>query len=131
MLEFLRMLESPTLRRALSRGGAPSHALQVECQVPFARLEGGALQTGEIPRVVLELSDDLSEGTEPQARRATVLGICLDKVDTMELAVERAASYREPMTAWRAATAEQWGLERADVAGVLLFVVAGLAVPLT
>jgi len=47
------------------------------------------------------------------------------------LAVERAASYRETMTAWRAATAEQWGLERADVAGVLLFAVAGLAVPMT
>lgn|GEM_PF-128558 len=131
VLEFLRMLESSTLRRALSRGNAPAHALQVERQVPFARLEGGALQTGEVPRVVLELGADLSEGTEPQARRATVLGICLDKVDTIELAVERAASYREPMTAWRAATAEQWGLERSDVAGVLLFVVAGLAVPLT
>ena len=136
VLEFLNMLEAPALRRALSRGGAPAGALRVERQVPFARLEGGALQTGEIPRVVLELGpdpSDMSEGAGPegQVRRATVLGFCLDKVDTLEQASERAASYREPMTAWRSATAEQWGIERSAVAGVLLFVTAGLAVPMT
>ena len=131
VLEFLRMLAAPTVRRALSRGSAPASALQVERQVPFARLEGGALQTGEVPRVVLELDPDLSEGTEGHVRRATVLGFCLDNVDTQELAAERALSYREPMSAWRAATAEQWGLERDQVAGVLLFVVAGLAIPMT
>lgn len=131
VLEFLRMLAAPTVRRALSRGSAPASALQVERQVPFARLEGGALQTGEVPRVVLELDPDLSEGTEGHVRRATVLGFCLDNVDTHELAAERALSYREPMSAWRAATAEQWGLERDQVAGVLLFVVAGLAIPMT
>jgi hypothetical protein len=120
------------VRGALSRGGAPVHALQVERQVPFARLEAGALQTGEIPRVVLELMDhDVSQGTEGHVRRATVIGFCLDNVDTQELAAERALSYREPMSAWRNATAEQWGLERDQVAGVLLFVVAGLAVPMT
>jgi hypothetical protein len=35
------------------------------------------------------------------------------------------------MSAWRNATAEQWGIERDQVAGVLLFVVAGIAVPMT
>ncbi len=130
--EFLGMLEAQDLRRALSRGGAPATALRVERQVPFARLEGGALQTGEIPRVVLE-HDDMAEATGPevQVRRATVLGFCLDTVEGPEHAAERAAAYREPMSAWRAATAEQWGLERSAVAGVLLFVSAGVAVPLT
>lgn len=130
--EFLGLLEAPELRRALSRGGAPATALRVERQVPFARLEGGALQTGEIPRVVLE-HDDVAEATGPevQVRRATVLGFCLDAVEGPEHAAERAAAYREPMSAWRAATAEQWGLGRAEVAGVLLFVSAGVAVPLT
>ncbi|HEY0132505.1 MAG TPA: UvrD-helicase domain-containing protein [Nannocystis sp.] len=131
VLEFLRMLTAATVRRALSRGGAPANALQVERQVPFARLEAGALQTGEIPRVVLELDPNLPEGTEGHVRRATVLGFCLDNVDTQELAAERALSYREPMSAWRNATAEQWGIERDQVAGVLLFVVAGIAVPMT
>jgi len=69
-------------------------------------------------------------GPEVQVRRATVLGFCLDTVEGPEHAAERAAAYREPMSAWRAATAEQWGLERAEVAGVLLFVNAGVAVPL-
>ena len=129
--EFLALLDAPDLRRALSRGGAPATALRVERQVPFARLEGGALQTGEIPRVVLE-HDDVADATGPEVhvRRATVLGFCLDTVEGPEHAAERAAAYREPMSAWRAATAEQWGLERAEVAGVLLFVNAGVAVPL-
>jgi hypothetical protein len=35
------------------------------------------------------------------------------------------------MLAWRSATAEQWGLPRTDVAGVLVFVSAGLVVPMT
>ena len=125
--EFLRMLTAPTLRRALSRGTAPADALQVERQVPFARLDAGALQTGEIPRVVLQLS----EGT---AQRATVLAICLDAFDDPttadERALERSASWREPMAAWRAATAEQWGLAKTEVSGVLLFVNAGIALPL-
>mgnify|MGYP003592508795 CR=1 FL=1 len=130
--EFLQLLDAPDLRRALSRGGAPAGALRVERQVPFARLEGGALQTGEVPRVVLECAD-MSETTGPEVhvRRATVLGFCLDAVEGPAHAAERAAAYREPMSAWRAATAEQWGLERGDVAGVLLFVNAGVAVPLT
>jgi len=130
--EFMPLLDAPGLRRALSRGGAPASALGVERQVPFARLEGGALQTGEIPRVVLEYAD-MTDATGPErhVRRATVLGFCLDAVEGPEHAAERAASYREPMSAWRAATAEQWGLERADVAGVLLFVSAGVAVPMT
>jgi hypothetical protein len=130
--EFIGLLEAPDLRRALSRGGAPATALRVERQVPFARLEGGALQTGEIPRVVLE-HDDVADATGPEVhvRRATVLGFCLDAVEGPEHAAERAAAYREPMSAWRAATAEQWGLGRAEVAGVLLFVSAGVAVPLT
>ncbi|MBK7824534.1 UvrD-helicase domain-containing protein [Nannocystis sp.] len=136
--EFLHMLAAPTLRRALSRGNAPASALQVERQVPFARLEGGALQTGEIPRVVLELATDVSETTGPEGQviqRATVLGFCLDAFDdpnnAAERAAERAANWREPMAAWRAATAEQWGIPRDAVAGVLLFVNAGLALPLT
>ncbi|MBA3545155.1 MAG: UvrD-helicase domain-containing protein, partial [Nannocystis sp.] len=129
--EFLALLEAPDLRRALSRGGAPETALRVERQVPFARLEGGALQTGEIPRVVLE-HDDVAHATGPevQVRRATVLGFCLDTVEGPEHAAERAAAYREPMSAWRAATSEQWGLDKSEVAGVLLFVNAGVAVPL-
>ncbi|MBL8971318.1 MAG: UvrD-helicase domain-containing protein, partial [Myxococcales bacterium] len=66
--EFLAMLAAPTLRRALSRGNAPAGALKVERQIPFARLEAGALQTGLIPRVVLQLAvptdgpSDMSEG---------------------------------------------------------------------
>lgn len=140
--EFLRLLAAPTLRRALSRGNAPADALVVERQIPFARLESGALQMGEIPRVVLEMN--VSQGTEgtqatqatqePHARRATVLAICLEAFDdpstARERANERAASWREQMSAWRAATAEQWGLARSDVAGVLLFVNADLALPL-
>jgi ATP-dependent helicase/nuclease subunit A len=133
--EFLRILAAPTLRRALSRGSAPATALKVERQIPFARLESGALQTGEIHRVVLELSADLSEATEAQVQRATVLAICLDTFDdpstAHERANERANSWREPIAAWRSATAEQWGLAKAEVAGVLLFVNAGLALPLT
>jgi ATP-dependent helicase/nuclease subunit A len=127
--EFLRMLEAPAVRRALSRGGVAAELLQVERQVPFARLDGGALQTGEIPRVVLELSSGTA-GEEP-VQRATVLGFCLDAVDSIERASERAAGYREPMLAWRSATAEQWGLPRTAVAGVLVFVGAGLVVPMT
>jgi ATP-dependent helicase/nuclease subunit A len=129
--EFLQIIERPVLRRALSRGSAPADALRVERKVPFARLESGALQTGEIPRVVLEL-DNVLEGTglEGQVKRATVLGFCLDAVETADQAAERAPSYREQMTAWRAATAEQSGLARTDVAGVLLFVNAGVAIPL-
>ena len=90
------------------------------------------MQTGEIPRVVLE-HDDVAEATGPEVhvRRATVLGFCLDAVEGPEHAAERAAAYREPMSAWRAATAEQWGLDRSDVAGVLVFVSAGVAVALT
>jgi hypothetical protein len=124
--EFERMLEAPAVRRALSRGGVAASALRVERQVPFARLDGGALQTGEIPRVVLELSEGTGE-----VQRSTVLGFCLDAVDSLERASERAAAYREPMLAWRSATAEQWGLPRTDVAGVLVFVSAGLVVPMT
>ena len=63
-----------------------------------------------------------------------MLAICLDTFDDPntvdERALERASSWREPMAAWRAATAEQWDLNKADVAGVLLFVNAGLALPL-
>ena len=129
--EFLQILEKPVLRRALSRGSAPAEALRLERKVPFARLESGALQTGEIPRVVLEFAEVLpGSGLEAQAQRATVLGFCLDAVETAEQAAERAAGYREPMSAWRSATAEQWGLARTDVAGVLLFVNAGVAIPL-
>ncbi len=124
--EFERMLEAPAVRRALSRGGVAASALRVERQVPFARLDGGALQTGEIPRVVLELSEGTGE-----VQRSTVVGFCLDAVDSLERASERAAAYREPMLAWRSATAEQWGLPRTDVAGVLVFVSAGLVVPMT
>ncbi len=123
--EFERMLEAPSVRRAISRGGVAADALQVERQVPFARLDSGALQTGEIPRVVLE-RDAASE-----VQRATVLGFCLDAVDSLERASERAAAYREPMLAWRSATAEQNGLPRTAVAGVLVFVSAGLVVPMT
>lgn len=127
--EFLRMLEAPAVRRALSRGGVAAELLQVERQVPFARLDAGALQTGEIPRVVLEMS--LGTGSEEPVQRATVLGFCLDAVDSIERASERAVGYREPMLAWRSATAEQWGLPRTAVAGVLVFVGAGLVVPMT
>jgi ATP-dependent helicase/nuclease subunit A len=127
--EFERMLEAPAVRRALSRGGVGADRLQVERQVPFARLDSGALQTGEIPRVVLELTD--GTGTGEHVQRATVLGFCLDAVDSLERASERAAAYREPMLAWRSATAEQWGLARTDVAGVLVFVGAGLVVPMS
>jgi ATP-dependent exoDNAse (exonuclease V) beta subunit len=126
--EFERMLEAPAVRRALSRGGAPPEAVRVERRVPFARLEGGALQTGEIPRVVLEMS--AGTGLEGQVQRATVLGFCLDVVD-QSTAAERAQAYKEPMSAWRAATAEQRGLARADVAGALVFVAAGLVVAMT
>lgn len=126
--EFMRMLEAPGVRRALSRGGVTADVLRVERQIPFARLDGGALQTGEIPRVVLELA----EGTgKDEVQRATVIGYCLDVVDNLERASERAAAYREPMLAWRSATAEQWGLARGAVAGVLVFVSAGLVVPMT
>jgi hypothetical protein len=69
-------------------------------------------------------------GLEGQVQRATVLGFCLDVVD-QSTAAERAQAYKEPMSAWRAATAEQRGLARADVAGALVFVAAGLVVAMT
>ncbi|MBZ5715446.1 UvrD-helicase domain-containing protein [Nannocystis pusilla] len=125
--EFLRVLEGPNLRAALSRGDRDPDALRVERQVPFARLDGGALQTGEIARLVLELDPnlvlDLSEqtGSEAHVRKATVYGLCLDNIEKLAEAEERARLYREAVSAWRAAAAEQAGLERKQVDAVLLF----------
>lgn len=126
--EFLRLLdERPGLRAALSRGARDPSALRVERQVPFARLEGGALQTGEIARLVQEL--DLSGGSGPEAhvRKATIYGLCLDNVGTAAEAEERARLYREAVSAWRAAAAEQAGIDRRHVEAVLLFPAADLA----
>ncbi len=119
--EFLQLLAAPGLEAALRRGTVPAQALFVEHQVPFARLDGGALQTGEVARVVLQRD---GEGAVVQA---TVFGLCLDDVSDDAEARERAANYREVAAAWRAATAEQWDLPRTAVAGVLLFVRAGVA----
>ena len=126
--EFLRLLdERPGLRAALSRGGRDPAALRVERQVPFARLEGGALQTGEIARLVQEV--DMAGGTGPEAhvRKATIYGLCLDNVSTAAEAEERARLYREAVSAWRAAAAEQAGIDRRHVDAVLLFPAVDLA----
>jgi ATP-dependent helicase/nuclease subunit A len=126
--EFLRLLgERPGLRAALSRGGRDPAGLRVERQVPFARLEGGALQTGEIARLVQEL--DMSHGAGPEApvRKATIYGLCLDNVDTAAAAEDRARQYKEAVSAWRAAAAEQAGLDKKQVDAVLLFPAADVA----
>lgn len=126
--EFLHLLdERPGLRVALSRGARDPAGLRVERQVPFARLESGALQTGEIARIVQEIGVGGDEGPEGHVQKATVYGLCLDAVDNLAAAEERALSYREAVAAWRAAAAEQIGLDRRAVAAVLLFPAADLA----
>ncbi|HEY8376246.1 MAG TPA: UvrD-helicase domain-containing protein, partial [Nannocystis sp.] len=128
--EFLRLLaEASAVRAALSRGDRDPATLKVERQVPFARLEGGALQTGEIARLVLELEPG-STDVEPPVRKATVFGFCLDAVDTAAAADERAQLYREVAAAWRAAAAEQIGLDRKQVDAVLIFPAADHVVAL-
>ena len=128
--EFLRVLEGPNLRAALSRGARDPAGSRVERQIPFARLDGsGALQTGEIARLVLELDPnldlDLDEvdvtGLEGHVQKATVYGLCLDNIEKLSEAEERAKGYRDAVSAWRAAAAEQAGLERKQVEVVLLF----------
>ena len=126
--EFLRLLdERPGLRAALSRGDRDPAAVRVERQVPFARLEGGALQTGEIARLVQELDLSHRAGSEAPVRKATIYGLCLDNVDTHAAAEERARQYREAVSAWRAAAAEQAGIDKRQVEAVLLFPAADLA----
>ncbi|MDC0718577.1 UvrD-helicase domain-containing protein [Nannocystis bainbridge] len=128
--EFLRVLEGPNLRAALSRGARDPSATRVERQVPFARLDGsGALQTGEIARLVLDLDPNLelgldevdATGLEGHVQKAVVYGLCLDNIEKQSEAEERARLYRDAVTAWRAAAAEQAGLERKQVEAVLLF----------
>ena len=126
--EFLRLLaERPGLRDALSRGARDPAALRVERKVPFARLEAGALQTGEIARIVHEVAPAEGDGPSEHVQKTTVYGLCLDAVETADAAAERASNYREAASAWRSAAAEQAGVERRDVAVVLLFPVAGVA----
>ncbi|PCC70936.1 ATP-dependent exoDNAse (exonuclease V) beta subunit (contains helicase and exonuclease domains) [Nannocystis exedens] len=136
--EFLRVLEGPNLRAALSRGDRDPAASRVERQVPFARLDGGgALQTGEIARLVLEqgpnLGLDLGEvdavGLEGHVQKATVYGLCLDNIEKQSEAEERARAYRDAVSAWRAAAAEQAGLDRKQVEVVLLFPAADVVLP--
>ncbi|MFY0537216.1 hypothetical protein [Nannocystis pusilla] len=128
--EFLRVLEGPNLRVALSRGERDPAGTRVERQIPFARLDGsGALQTGEIARLVLELDPnldlDLGEddptSLEGHVQKATVYGLCLDNIEKLSEAEERAKGYRDAVSAWRAAAAEQAGLEKKQVEVVLLF----------
>lgn len=126
--EFLRVLaEGPQLRAALGRGDRDPATLRVERQVPFARLDGGALQTGEIARLVLEIDVTQETGSEGHVVKATVFGLCLDNISTRAEGEERARMYRDAVSAWRAAAAEQAGLDRRQVDAVLLFPAADLA----
>lgn len=129
--EFLRIVaERPALRAALSLGGRDPAALRVERRVPFARLESGALQTGEIARLVLELDLSSGTGSDAHVQKATVYGLCLDLVDDPAAAAERAPLYRDAVSAWRAAAAEQAGLDKRQVAAVLLFPAADAVIAL-
>ncbi|MCA9718336.1 MAG: UvrD-helicase domain-containing protein [Myxococcales bacterium] len=104
--------------RAILREGEGEPGVRVEHEIPFARLEGGALQRGVLPRVVIGRSD----------ADVWVIGFPGDRVDDERDAKKRAKAYREVVRAWKQAAAEQWEVTPAAVRVTLLFIRAGVAV---
>ncbi len=114
--EFDEVLEHASVRSILSaRPSDPS--VRVEHEIPFARLEGGALQSGVLPRVVLG-----GDGS------VWVIGFPGDRIEEQRDAEKRAKAHREIVRAWQRAAGEQWEVEPKAVRVTLLFIRSGFAV---
>ena len=127
---FLQLIKGPAVQSALCRGKADLRPLRVQREIPFARLAGtGAandstgLQRGYIDRLAIQLD----RTCRPIA--ATVIDFKTDEVDAAQ-AVGHAQEYRPQMEVYRDAAAEMLGLEPANIAVQVLFVMPGAVVNL-
>jgi ATP-dependent exoDNAse (exonuclease V) beta subunit len=121
---FRRMLDSPAVRQALSRGARPASSLRVFREHPFATLVDGRVQTGLIDRLVVELDSAAPAG---RPLRAMVIDFKTDQIGSSADAVAaHVEAYRPQMEAYQAAAADLLGINRDSVMMQLLFCAVGI-----
>jgi ATP-dependent exoDNAse (exonuclease V) beta subunit len=123
---FARMLRRPEIVRWFHRGERLSASLDLRREQPFARLEGDVIQSGRIDRLVGERSG--RDGTGP-VDRATVIDFKTDAIDRAD-APASADRYRPQLEVYRRAAAELFSLDESAVDVVILFLDAGVGVPI-
>ncbi len=124
--EFLRSLETPGLREALSRRGRCAAGLDLERERPYARLlPDGGLDTGKIDRLEIE------RAAGGRATGAVVIDFKSHSIEPGgDGAAAAAASHRAQLEAYRSAAAAMLGLDETSVRMIVLFVGSGQAVEL-
>ncbi|MCH8151000.1 MAG: UvrD-helicase domain-containing protein [Planctomycetes bacterium] len=119
---FLRMVERPAVRAALSYGDREPSTLRLWREHPYARLVDGAVQRGAIDRLEARID-------KGKLRAATVIDFKIDDIAPSE-APARAERYRPQLEAYRDAAAEMLRTDPAGVKMIVLFVTPGEAVVL-
>lgn len=122
--EFLTMIARQEVHGALTRGQQPAASRRVLREQPFARLTDGAVQSGLIDRIVIELDASTSG-----PRSATIIDFKTDQVDAAA-ARDHAQRYRGQLEAYRDAAAELLQLDPDRISLMLLFVTPGVSVRL-
>lgn len=142
---FRKWMEAPDVRRALTRGGylathggqegsgqsagqeGPHHpggaplSLRVERELPFVRRVGDEIQEGIIDRVVLVERQGRVVGAEVLDFKTDGIG-----ADDPEALAQRVEHYRPQIETYCDVIRERYGLQPADVPGMLVFLGAGV-----
>ncbi len=119
---FLRMVERPAVRAALSYGDREPSTLRLWREHPYARLVDGAVQRGAIDRLEARID-------KGKLRAATLIDFKIDDIAPSE-ASARAERYRPQLEAYRDAAAGMLRTDPTAVKMIVLFVTAGEAVVL-
>jgi ATP-dependent exoDNAse (exonuclease V) beta subunit len=125
MQAFARMLERPAVRAALTLpAAATGGTFDLWRERPFAVRIDDELLTGLFDRVVIELD------AAGAARSATLIDFKTDRLGARhEYRDAAVARYRPQIEAYRQALAAMLGLEPSRIGATLLFVEAGVSVP--
>jgi ATP-dependent helicase/nuclease subunit A len=120
---FLSAIARAEVRDVVGRGGRPRDRLHVRREHPFVRLVDGRVQSGFIDRLVIELD------AEGRPAAAEIIDFKTDAITAPEAAAH-AETYRQQLTAYRAAAARFLNLQSSVVRMTVLFVQPAVVVDL-